>query len=351
MALLKLPPEIRQKIYQELLVFAPYKKALPQSTGHRSTSPQARRPQGVQILRVCKTIYYEAVHILYSENIFKAWTHDEVDLLRSHIYGLYKKLILDGGKSYTIWEKYSSDVVSRLFDVNTETLPNPQSRLLNLARDSQFPLNLIAVGLLESLCPFHRNKCSYCDIYSSTEMLTAKFKEKPNAQQPGIERRTAMSSFPTFLCSIGPHNAKKIRAIQLPVFALFPKLFVQLFGEIVCQHIPDMAHLVVDWDAARCYRDIWDLPAESSLDRYSHWSAIRAFVQFRLLSNTVPSLERLTFVEGLPEFNEMGRITLDKENHHIADLEAIWTSIVERPRKSRRNLGRPCVCRHEVCSW
>ena len=151
MALLKLPPEIRQKIYEELLVFAPYKKALPQSTEHRSTSPQARRPQGVQILRVCKTIYYEAVHILYSKNVFMAWTEYEVVLLQDHLFDLYEKSVPEGGKRDMVWGNYLRDAVSKLFDVNPGTLPNPLSGLLNLARVSQSPINLTEVGLFGSL--------------------------------------------------------------------------------------------------------------------------------------------------------------------------------------------------------
>ena len=149
MALLKLPSEIREKIYEELLVFAPYKKALLQSAQDRSASQQVPRPKGVQILRVCKTIYYEAVHILYSENVFMAWRHDEVVPLQHHLYDLCKKNVLDVGKPYSIWENHLRIAVSRLFDVDLGT-PNPLPGLFNLARDSQSPINLTEVGLLES---------------------------------------------------------------------------------------------------------------------------------------------------------------------------------------------------------
>lgn len=148
MALLKLPPEIRQKVYKELLVFVPYNKALPQSAEHRSADPQLRRPQGVQILRVCKTIYYEAVDILYSKNVFTAWKHDEVDLLPNYLRNLYGEIILGVREKHMVWKNHLRGAVSRLFDVHSGTLPNPLSGLLNDSRDAVSSLLDVDSGTL-----------------------------------------------------------------------------------------------------------------------------------------------------------------------------------------------------------
>ena len=180
-------------------------------------------------------------------------------------------------------------------------------------------------------------------------MLTLKTKGFLSAQQPGIERNTAMSSFPAFLRGVGRHNAKKIKAIQLPIARLLSPLYSQLFREIIRQHIPNLAHLVIDWDAARCYRDVWHLPAESLPHNSMHLSAVLVFVQLEMLSDDLPSLKRLTFVEGLSEFDDMGGIVLRKKDRPVEKYSAIWTSIVERSRESRENLGRPCVCRYRKC--
>ena len=180
-------------------------------------------------------------------------------------------------------------------------------------------------------------------------MLTPETKGISSAQQPGIERNTAMSSFPAFLHGIGRHNAKKIKAIQLPIIRFLSSFYRQLFKEIIRQHIPDLAHLVIDWDAARCYRDVWHLPAESPAHRSMHLSAVIVFVQLEMLSDDLPSLKWLTFVEGLSEFDDMGGIVLCKKHRTVENYSTVWTSIVERSRESRRNLGRPCVCRYRKC--
>ena len=180
-------------------------------------------------------------------------------------------------------------------------------------------------------------------------MLTPIIKGKPSVQQSGIERNTAMSSFPAFLRGIGRDNAKSIKAVQLPIKITISQLYSDLFEDLIHQHIPDLAHLAIDWDPARCYRDVWSLPVESSPDSFSYLGEINIFYDMRTLLLDLPIIKRLTFVDGLSEFNHMGEIVLDKKNHRLEDSKAIWTSIVERSRESRRKLGSPCMCRYREC--
>ena len=230
MALLKLPPEIRQKNLRGAPCLRTLQKALPQSAEYSSTSPQARGPHGAQILRVCKTIYHEAVHFLYSRNVFMAWTHNEVGLLELYLLDLFKT-ILDGGKPHMVWENYSRGAVSRQFDVRSGTLPHPLFRPMNLALYGQSPIQLTHGGLFRSP---HTN--------ARTEMVTRvrkcwpgdRYKRNLTAQEPEIgcnNCRPPMPSFPAFLCDVGCDNAKQFRAVQVAI--TFSPLHNQLLGEIV----------------------------------------------------------------------------------------------------------------------
>ncbi|KAF7446426.1 hypothetical protein Ptr902_09458 [Pyrenophora tritici-repentis] len=58
--LLRLPPEIRNRIWEFALGGMVYRVKNPDSDRHRKLAPSPKQPAGISLLRVCRQIYAEA---------------------------------------------------------------------------------------------------------------------------------------------------------------------------------------------------------------------------------------------------------------------------------------------------
>jgi hypothetical protein len=151
MHLLKLPIEIRLRIYEELLACP---SAVVESVPHRISTIKFRfqirtvRPLSPQLLRVCRQIHLEARRVLYSSHQFNcAFSILGIGKLRAQIgptnFGHIKHIIGWSGLRRLSYS-FRNSRTAKLY-MNLETLTIQESFLVNLGR----PGNLLDLDLCE----------------------------------------------------------------------------------------------------------------------------------------------------------------------------------------------------------
>ena len=218
--------EIRQMIYQDLLVTVHCHRAVsrkPSSSCRGAISIRLRedlRPY-VEILRVCRTIYLEAIDILYSKNIFATSPIRRFDKLELYLRDFFSATDDSNGDKWRSWSVQIKYMISRIFD--DDVAPFRQSSVL--LRQSAYTNPSGDHGLL---CLNPENLA---------------LRQSGPEQGDGLQ---TISDFPVFLRGIGRTNASKIKALQLTL-GTWPAAdtYLEFLSEVLRQHIPGLHYLTV----------------------------------------------------------------------------------------------------------
>jgi len=157
MHLLKLPTEIRLRIYDELLARP---STVVESVPHKISTIKFRfqirtaHPLSPQLLRICRQIHLEARRVLYGSHLFNcAFSSLGIEKLRAQIgstnFGYIKHLTIGWSDLRRLSYSFRNDKTARLYR-NLETLAIYDSLLVDLDR----PGSLLDLDLCEL-----RNHC------------------------------------------------------------------------------------------------------------------------------------------------------------------------------------------------
>ncbi|KAL8829853.1 MAG: hypothetical protein Q9170_005994 [Blastenia crenularia] len=295
-----LPLEIRHEVYKYALISNHIQPAVADSfyaQRHQDSAIEHETVIAVNLVRVSKQIYDEAIDVLYSRNCFTTLYRPSNEQIWDVIEVLSGKR--DGGSTLSYaWTPLHASVstaVSSIYDVDCTSLP-------------KWLFGSFAPGFLSTDWKWDPWQRMTYEGYDGFYLVV-------------------------FLRMVGAHNAARITELELSLDSL-PNAagILPLFAEIIRQHMKGLRKIVIDFDLVNDYGSYMEFDERNE---YQAEHAIDLFSGLRTLLRDLPWLNEIEMSSCAEEMQSMADAILEEKLTGVSvDLAGKWSILFEEAKES-----------------